>query len=565
MVKRALILLAACFAAALLFVQSGGVSAESGWRGEYYDNEWFAGDPVFTRIDPEINFDWGAGSPDPRIPVDNFSVRWRRTFWADSAGSYRFTIKVDDTLRIWVNGSLEVDITEATDISQLAPTFDVDFRQGNNYVYIEYKEDSFPARVTVIVERNDGTPAANPLSGGWLTEYFDNAYLNGDPVYEAFDAAPSPYLAVYWSEGSPRYGTISNDYFSTRWTRTILVQEDTYADMRVNGDDKVRVLLDGVEKLQLSEPWSEVSTRFFIKAGQYELVVEHQEFEYSAFVSFNLGFDYEIPPPPPPPPPPLPAIPEPTVHYFTSSHTDIEFYETMTLRWRVTNAETVGILAGGAGYFGDLPLEGELTLNSGEICFGSSQILTLFATDPHSERVITDDLTVTMPEPSAFFFSNPPAYNPCTTPLNSLAAQQTFEGGTMVWHAKTKQIFAMYYDETGKPSFSIFTDTFDQAFDAESDPSLTPPDGKLQPIRGFGKVWRSYPDIRERLGWATSAETAYDTTYQWGRDLLGHKTLTTTDRFYFVSSDDQLWVLSASLTDGIASNYWYKTPFSYAR
>jgi hypothetical protein len=34
------------------------------------------------------------------------------------------------------------------------------------------------------------------------------------------------------------------------------------------------------------------------------------------------------------------------------------------------------------------------------------------------------------------------------------------------------------------------------------------PQGKLQPIRGFGKVWRDNADVRRKLGWALAKEEA---------------------------------------------------------
>src|SRR6185295_10088639 len=46
-----------------------------GLRGDYYSGMNFD-TFVFSRIDPQVNFDWGNGSPDTSIPVDGFSVRW---------------------------------------------------------------------------------------------------------------------------------------------------------------------------------------------------------------------------------------------------------------------------------------------------------------------------------------------------------------------------------------------------------------------------------------------------------------------------------------------------------
>jgi hypothetical protein len=50
--------------------------------------------------------------------------------------------------------------------------------------------------------------------------------------------------------------------------------------------------------------------------------------------------------------------------------------------------------------------------------------------------------------------------------------------------------------------------------DPESDPSIEPPPGRYQPIRGFGMVWREQPGVRDRLGWAVEPETGYETAIQ---------------------------------------------------
>jgi len=46
-----------------------------GLRGEYFNGIDLSGASI-TRIDPVIDFNWSAGSPDPAIGNDQFSVRW---------------------------------------------------------------------------------------------------------------------------------------------------------------------------------------------------------------------------------------------------------------------------------------------------------------------------------------------------------------------------------------------------------------------------------------------------------------------------------------------------------
>lgn len=61
------------------------------------------------RTDTAVDFDWGGGSPDPSIPVENFSAHWSGRGQATVAGSYTFATSSYDGVRLWVNGVLAID------------------------------------------------------------------------------------------------------------------------------------------------------------------------------------------------------------------------------------------------------------------------------------------------------------------------------------------------------------------------------------------------------------------------------------------------------------------------
>ena len=44
--------------------------------------------------------------------------------------------------------------------------------------------------------------------------------------------------------------------------------------------------------------------------------------------------------------------------------------------------------------------------------------------------------------------------------------------------------------------------------------TIAPPEGRYQPIRGFGKVWRENPQVREQLGWAIAPEQGFEGALQ---------------------------------------------------
>ncbi|MFN2202975.1 MAG: WD40/YVTN/BNR-like repeat-containing protein [Caldilineaceae bacterium] len=84
------------------------------------------------------------------------------------------------------------------------------------------------------------------------------------------------------------------------------------------------------------------------------------------------------------------------------------------------------------------------------------------------------------------------------------AAYQRFERGAMIWDGDRSEIIVLF--DNGL--WQRYEDTFEEG-ERESDPSLTPPGGGYQPIRGFGKLWRGDADVREGLGWAIEEEHGY--------------------------------------------------------
>ncbi|CAG0961935.1 MAG: hypothetical protein IT322_20390 [Anaerolineae bacterium] len=98
-------------------------------------------------------------------------------------------------------------------------------------------------------------------------------------------------------------------------------------------------------------------------------------------------------------------------------------------------------------------------------------------------------------------------------------AQQDFQNGFMFWISAAQPpviwVLIISPDSPNKNSgeWRIYPDTFVEG-QPEVDPSLTPPaDTLYQPRRGFGKLWRETPGLRDALGWATTPEFALTTGY----------------------------------------------------
>ncbi len=118
-----------------------------------------------------------------------------------------------------------------------------------------------------------------------------------------------------------------------------------------------------------------------------------------------------------------------------------------------------------------------------------------------------------------WFFARPvPAACPLNPPLVSAATFQQFEKGFMLWVQQHGAIYVLY-DSANFPRWQVYQDAFREGM-PEADPAFGGgPAYTWQPRRGFGLVWRTLPDVRQRLGWAVSEwETPFTIQIQTGAD-----------------------------------------------
>ncbi len=117
-----------------------------GLKAEYFNNRDLSGEPVLTRIDPEIDFSWGnadvpgENSPDPGINVDNFSARWSGEIEIDITDTYTFNIAANNGFRLWLDGELIIDYWDngTTDSRESEP---IDLVAGDLHsIQMEYFE-----------------------------------------------------------------------------------------------------------------------------------------------------------------------------------------------------------------------------------------------------------------------------------------------------------------------------------------------------------------------------------------------------------------------------------------
>jgi len=80
-----------------------------GLVGEYFGNMNLTAPSTLTRTDALVDFDWGLNAPDPKLPVDGFSIRWTGTVTPRFSETYTFYTDADDGTRLWINGQQLID------------------------------------------------------------------------------------------------------------------------------------------------------------------------------------------------------------------------------------------------------------------------------------------------------------------------------------------------------------------------------------------------------------------------------------------------------------------------
>ncbi|HHV56056.1 MAG TPA: hypothetical protein GXX55_11530 [Firmicutes bacterium] len=117
-----------------------GEEGKQGLKAEYFPNRRLQGRPALTRIDREVNFDWGAGGPGQGIGSDNFSVRWTGKVIAPVTGEYEFGTTSDDGARLWVDGKLVIN--NWSDHAATTSVAKIQLEGGKSYtIRLEYYEN----------------------------------------------------------------------------------------------------------------------------------------------------------------------------------------------------------------------------------------------------------------------------------------------------------------------------------------------------------------------------------------------------------------------------------------
>ncbi len=250
------------------------------WMGEYFDNPYLLGEPRLRVNNVDINFNWGASSPDPRLASDNFSVRWTRIY-NFAAGNYTFIATADDGIRVWVGDTLAIDGW----VPQQARTYSKTLYLDGTYpLRVEYFEQGGEAVVNFAFQAANAS-ASSAANENWHGQFFNNVNLTGPALCEQNNSS----IRFDWGTNSPGCG-IAGQFFSARWESTPRTPATGFYTVYLTVDDGARVFVD--DKLILDawreQPPTNYSTTLYLNAGLHNWRVDYFQAVGSAQISLQV-------------------------------------------------------------------------------------------------------------------------------------------------------------------------------------------------------------------------------------------------------------------------------------
>ncbi|MBK8135322.1 MAG: SH3 domain-containing protein [Chloroflexi bacterium] len=156
-------------------VNAQAVNVPTGtWLAEYFPNQ-FLSQPtaaIFNESSPSHN--WGFSAPLPSMPAEYWSARWR-TSQSFAAGTYRFTVRADDGVRVYVDNVVIIDrFSESPGAENVA---DYTISAGSHVITVEYVELFNNAFIDFKIEQIS-SPNVTPSQPGAATATVNTFILN---------------------------------------------------------------------------------------------------------------------------------------------------------------------------------------------------------------------------------------------------------------------------------------------------------------------------------------------------------------------------------------------------
>lgn len=242
--------------------------------------------PVLSRIDPTVDFNWGANGPTSAIAKDVFFATWTGKIEVPN-DTYNLRFTGDDGYRIWIDGVLVVDNwhLRTSPGTMASPKL----AAGKRNIRIEYMEWTGSARAKLEWRSNNAAyqvvpkTALYPETGNGLwgsyTSYDNLWWLARNANWKYLYSVTSPTINFNWGDNGPGQGAPNNKYMAT-WTGKVTVPRAGQYTFTTTSDDGARLY---VGNQRVIDKWTDgngtkSSSAIQLQAGtKYDIKLEYYE------------------------------------------------------------------------------------------------------------------------------------------------------------------------------------------------------------------------------------------------------------------------------------------------
>lgn len=258
-----------------------------GLLAAYYRRTELDSSSAVTRIDPQLDFNWGENAPVPDVPAQSFSARWSGQVAAQFTESYTFHVEAGGGAKLWLDGQLilnqwndrpgefystVVPLTAGQKYDLRLEHFSTSKEAKMRLLWSSASQRKVPIPADVLTPSRPAESGARKPQHGLLGTYFSRADCSGE-VLKRLDAQ----VNFDWADKPAAPGVPTED-FSVRWTGQVQAQHAENHTFHVEADDGVRVWLGD---RQIIDEWRQQSTTVVsqplaLNAGQfYPLTIEY--------------------------------------------------------------------------------------------------------------------------------------------------------------------------------------------------------------------------------------------------------------------------------------------------
>ena len=265
-----------------------GVAAPTqGLLAAYYRRTELDSSSALTRVDPQLDFNWGENAPVSELPAQSFSVRWSGQVAAQFTESYTFHVEAGGGARLWLDGQLILDqwrdqpgefystvvpLTAGQKYDLRLEHFSTSKEAKLRLLWSSASQRKVPISADALTPSRPAESSARKPQHGLLGTYFSRSDCTGE-LLKRLDAQ----VNFDWADKPAAPGVPTQD-FSVRWTGQVQAQHTENYTFHLEADDGVRVWLGD---RQIMDEWRQQATTLVslptaLNAGQfYPLTIEY--------------------------------------------------------------------------------------------------------------------------------------------------------------------------------------------------------------------------------------------------------------------------------------------------